>query len=175
MAITTYAQWTDALERFSNGDNAVLAEFNSGSFSLDAGTAQRFYIRVEEAYRNRKKVWVNSFQRAFHTQTIASENELGITLNNSRKNMIPLVSFVTAKGLPEDLKNTLYKDLCEFVAEVKKTLTDNIVKNNKSSDRLLMVLHGFDFMSIITAETSSDPTPLQQNNVPPATGRKIIF
>jgi len=62
-APTTYSDWAAVLERFGNGDDTVFEEMNAGNFTLDAGTAQRFYSRVEEVYKKRKQNWLDKFQR----------------------------------------------------------------------------------------------------------------
>lgn len=51
----TYADWANLFDRFAKGEE-VVDEMNSGNFHLDAGTAERFYARAEEAYKARKNM-----------------------------------------------------------------------------------------------------------------------
>ncbi|MCZ2356764.1 MAG: hypothetical protein LC115_08785 [Bacteroidia bacterium] len=67
-APTTYSEWTNLLNKFGNGDDTALEELSKGSFTVDAGTASRFYSRVEEVYKKRKQSWLDKFQRSFHGQ-----------------------------------------------------------------------------------------------------------
>jgi hypothetical protein len=61
----TYADWCNLFERFGNGDDTVFDEMNAGSFDLDAGTAERFYNQAEEAYKTRKKLWLEKISKIF--------------------------------------------------------------------------------------------------------------
>lgn len=175
-APTTYSEWAAVLERFGDGDDTVFAEMNLGSFVLDTGTAQRFYSRVEEVYKKRKQNWLDKFQRAFQMQNIRTEDEFGIALRNGKQNLLPLSKFVSSKGLPGDLQDTLRKDLDDFVAEIKKSLKDN-VPDTKGREGMLLMLNTFGLPEarqekIVPAK--SDNRKKENGALPPA-GRKIIF
>jgi len=142
-APTTYSDWAAVLERFGNGDDTVFEEMNAGNFTLDAGTAQRFYSRVEEVYKKRKQNWLDKFQRSFQMQNIRTDDDFGIALRNGKQNLLPLSKFVSAKGLPEDLRKTLQKDLDDFVAEIKKSLKDNVSKTSNGREKMLVMLNTF--------------------------------
>ena len=53
---TTYSDWVAILERFGNGDETVLDEMNAGHFVVDAGTAQRFYLRECSSIKAKRSV-----------------------------------------------------------------------------------------------------------------------
>lgn len=175
-APTTYAEWVAVLERFGNGDDTVFEELNTGSFALDAGTAQRFYSRVEEAYKKRKQLWLNKFQRSFEMQRVKTIDDFGLVLRGGKQNLLPLSKFVTSEGLPEDLRKTLYQDLTDFVTELKKSLKDNLSKTNSSREKMLIMLNSFDLFDTRKSELlqkNSDKTSVK--NIAPPTGRKIVF
>jgi beta-phosphoglucomutase-like phosphatase (HAD superfamily) len=87
-----------------------------------------------------------------------------------------LSKFVVLKGLPDDLRKTLKKDLEEFVAEIKKSLKDNVSKISRGREKMLILLNTFglnDFsQEIITDNKNNKPNT---NEIIPPTGRKIIF
>lgn len=173
---TTYSEWTAILDRFGRGDDTVFEEMNSGRFELDAGTAVRFYSRVEEVYKARKKSWLDNFQRSFQLQKLKKEEDFGIVLRDGKKNLSPLLKFVTSNGLPEDLRKTLQKDLEDFVAEIQRSLKDNVSKITNGREKMLMMLNTFGLFDNpgelpIKKESSYQST---SNNISP-TGRKIIF
>jgi len=175
-APTTYSDWVAILERFGNGDDAVFEEMNAGNFVLDAGTAQRFYNRVEEVYKKRKQTWLDKFQRSFEMQKIKTDDDFGIVLRDGKQNLLPLSKFVTSKGLPEDLRKTLHKDLMDFVDEIKKSLKDNISKTKSSREKMLMMLNSFAlFENPQQEQLQKNSDYKNSNNIIPPTGRKIIF
>lgn len=175
-APTTYSEWTNLLDKFGNGDDTALEELSNGSFTVDAGTASRFYSRVEEVYKKRKQNWLDKFQRSFQMQNFKSEDDFEIALRNGKQNLYPLSKFVVLKGLPEDLQKTLIKDLEDFVSEIKKSLKDNVSKISSGREKMLILLNTFGLNSI-PEEIITDKKGNKQNTneIIPPTGRKIIF
>jgi len=175
-APTTYSEWTNLLDKFGDGDDTALEELSKGSFIVDAGTASRFYSRVEEVYKKRKQNWLDKFQRSFQFQNFKTEDDFEIALRNGKQNLSSLSKFVVLKGLPDDLRKTLKKDLEEFVAEIKKSLKDNVSKISRGREKMLILLNTFginDFsQEIITDNKNNKPNT---NEIIPPTGRKIIF
>ncbi|WP_294285373.1 hypothetical protein [uncultured Chryseobacterium sp.] len=168
----TYSDWVEIFERFASGDDTVLENMNSGNFDLDAGTAQRFYIKAEEAYKMRKKLWLERFQRSFETQNIKSADDFGMILLIGKKNLLPLSGFSQAKGLPEDLKTVFTKDLQDFANEIKKSLKDNIMKAGNEKEKMLLTINSFGLPADIRITTDEGADDREQN-IP--TKRKIIF
>jgi len=169
----TYADWVEVFERFGNGNDGVFEEMDAGSFELDAGTAQRFYTKAEEAYKKRKQTWLEKFQRSFQTQNIKSADDFGIILLTGKKNLMPLLKFSNSKGLPEDLKKVLKKDLAEFVTEIKKTLKENISKSDNSKEKMLITINSFSLPEI--AEQSQPPVSAKNDEDSTPTRRNIFF
>lgn len=175
-APTTYSEWTNLLDKFGDGDDTALEELSKGSFIVDAGTASRFYSRVEEVYKKRKQNWLDKFQRSFQFQNFKTEDDFEIALRNGKQNLSALSKFVVLKGLPEDLRKTLKKDLEDFVAEIKKSLKDNVSKISSGREKMLILLNTFG-LNEIPEEIKTDKKNNKQNTneIIPPTGRKIIF
>lgn len=175
-APTTYSEWANLLDKFGDGDDTALEELSKGSFTVDAGTASRFYSRVEEVYKKRKQNWLDKFQRSFQMQNFKSEDDFEIALRNGKQNLYPLSKFVVLKGLPEDLRKTLKKDIEDFVAEIKKSLKDNVSKISSGREKMLILLNTFG-LNDIPEEIKTDKKNNKQNTneIIPPTGRKIIF
>jgi hypothetical protein len=172
----TYSEWTNLLDKFGDGDDSALEELSIGSFIVDAGTASRFYSRVEEVYKKRKQSWLDKFQRSFQLQNFKTEDDFEIALRNGKQNLSSLSKFVLLKGLPEDLQKTLKKDLEDFVAEIKKSLKDNVSKISSGREKMLILLSTFG-LNDIPEEIKTDKKNSKQNTneIIPPTGRKIIF
>jgi hypothetical protein len=139
----TYADWVEIFECFGNGNDIVLEAMDVGNFDLDAGTAQRFYTKAEEAYKTRKKLWLKKFQRSFDTQNMKSADDFGMILLAGKKNLIPLSKFSNSKGLPEDLKIVFKKDLEEFVAEIKKSLKESLPNTSNDKEKMILTINSF--------------------------------
>lgn len=174
--LTTYAGWIDVLEKFSNGDDTVIPQIESGSFMLDAGVAQRFYIRVEKVYRLRKEMWLSKFNQALQEQRLGQVRDLAITVNNAKANLRPLVRFTNAEGLPADLRQVLLKDLLAFVTEVKESLATNVPKGHSQREAMLLTLQSFglpDSHGLVSTLPSAQLKEVTFSTCFP--GRKIIF
>lgn len=169
---TTYSAWTKLLDQFGDGNDSVLEELNNGTFTIDAGTATRFYIKVEEAYKKRKQSWLDKFQFSFQLQNFKTEDDFEIALRNGKQNLSPLSKFVAIKSLPDDLKKALKKDLEDFVNEIKTSLKKNNSSISKGREKMLILLNSFDLNS--TSQEILINTK-NTNEIIASTGRKIIF
>ncbi len=169
----TYSAWTKLLDQFSDGDDSVLEELNEGTFTIDAGTATRFYFKVEETYKRRKQNWLDKFQFSFQLQNFKTEDDFEIALRNGKQNLSPLSKFISIKGFPDDLKNTLEKDLQEFVNEIKTSLKSNTSKLSKGREKMLILLNSFELNT--TSEEILIKSKGKTNEIIASTGRKIIF
>lgn len=172
---TTYAAWTKLLDQFGDGDDSVLTELNEGRFIIDAGTATRFYIKVEEIYKKRKQNWLDKFQRSFQLQNFKTEDDFEIALRNGKQNLATISKFIATEGLPDDLKKALKKDLEEFVNEIKTSLKNNISGISKGREKILILLNSFDLNSTYKEITDIKNKEQSTNEIIASTGRKIIF
>ncbi|WP_131539787.1 hypothetical protein [Pedobacter nototheniae] len=169
--LSTYSAWVNLLEKFGIGDDTSLEELSYANFTLDAGTASRFYLRVEDAYKKRKQTWLDKFQHSFKYQKFRAESDFEIALRNGKQNLYPLQRFVGLKGLPEDLKKTLRIDLEEFISEIRKSLKDNISKTSRGRENMLILLNSFG----LTNSSDENKINTKNNEIIPITVRKIIF
>jgi hypothetical protein len=174
--LATYSQWVTLLDAFGNGDDAVLEELSNGSFVVDAGTASRFYLHVESAYKKRKQRWLDKFQRSFQFQNFKTDNDVEIALRNGKQNLLPLHRFAMLQAFPANLQETLQKDLEDFIAEIKQSLKDNIGRISNSREKMLLLLNSFGLSTIYEQSSTEKKSNHQHtNNTTPPTGRKIIF
>lgn len=169
---TTYLQWAKLLDQFGNGDDSVLEQLNKGSFIIDAGTATRFYIKVEGVYKKRKQNWLDKFQRSFQLQNFRTDEDFEIALRNGKQNLFILNKFTNLNGFPIDLKKTLKRDLEDFIAEIKTSLKNNNSKISKGREKILILLKSFE-LNTFPDEIKSIPD--NNNEIIAPTGRKIIF
>lgn len=169
---TTYSEWSTILNLFGNGNDDVLEEMIHGSFTIDAGVANRFYNKVEETYKKRKQNWLAKFQKAFQLQSLKSEDDFEIALRNGKQNLIVLNKFISVKSFPEDLQKTFKKDLEDFISEIRNSLKKN---NSNRNEKIAILLNSFQLnMDIQEQERNQKELP-KNNTVIAPLGRKIIF
>ena len=96
-------------------------------------------------------------------------------LREGKQNLTPLKKFVSSNGIPDDLRNTLQKDLSNFVLEVKNSLKDNITKDNNNREKIILIVNS----SFLEEMSINEDSQKNQNNTCNTTfqinGRKIIF
>lgn len=170
---TTYSEWINLLNQFANGDDSVLDQLNNGTFLIDAGTANRFYSKVEEVYKKRKQSWLDKFQRSFQLQNLKTEDDFEIALRNGKQNLILLNQFIHISGFPEDLKKTFQKDLEDFVIEIRTSLKKSNSTSSKGSEKIQILLNSFQ-INMISTEIKIDKKD-NINEITASIGRKIIF
>jgi hypothetical protein len=161
---STYFEWTNILKQFAMGDDSVLSDLERGSFAVDAGTVYRFYRKAQETYVERKKEWIDKFNRLFQIQYIKTESDISIVLQNAKANLQPIAKFIRLSAFPTDLQDTLKKDFEGFVAEVRKNIRESVTKNQPSNERILLIVNTFDFFeSSLRSDTvensTNEPTP----------------
>jgi len=172
----TYAGWATLLDQFAGGDDTALGYMSSGSFVVDAGTASRFYARVEQAYKKRKQHWLDGFRRSLRLQQFKTVDDFAIPLRNGKQNLLPLSRFAAIPAFPANLQQTLQKDLQDFVAEIRSSLKDNVSKTSPGREQMLVLLNSFALAAIRPShnnDTNNNHPPADGNTSP--TGRKIIF
>jgi hypothetical protein len=163
MRVGTYAEWAALLDSFAGGSEDALVQMRACSFEPDAGTAQRFYTRVNEAYMKRKQRWLDKFHHASGFRQIKTPGDFEIVIRDAKVNLAPIATFINLPGLPVDLRDTLKKDLNDFIAEMKSSMKDNIGKLSSGREQMLLQLNNFSYSQPVVSEP-----------IPP-TGRKIIF
>lgn len=175
-SISTYSEWVTTLDRFGNGDDTALELIKTGYFVIDSGTAQRFYTIVEHAYKKRKQIWLDNFQRSLQLQKGRLE-DLEIALRNGKQNLLILMRFVSLECLPQDLKKTLQKDLNDFIEEIKKSIKSKVTTTNSLREKMIVLLNSFSLPKIQQEELENKSSTLKKEelNLFSPKGRKIIF
>lgn len=170
----SYFDWVHCLEKFGQGDDAVIPDMEKGTFHIDAGTAQRFYIKVEEVYSARKKLWLDKYQRSFQLHNLKTENDFSIILQSAKINLHPIQKFIAIKCLPIDLQKTLKEDFENFVNEIRKSMKDNTMKSQPKNEKLLFMIQSFCFFENAEQLISMPDTESTVDSTTTA-GRNIIF
>jgi hypothetical protein len=179
MTLRTYADWAAALNSFAGGDDTILDDICSSSFTLDAGTAVRFMTRIQDAYNARKKAWLEKFNHSTEIQKIRSEDDMSIVLRDAMQNLRPLMKFINANAIPDNAKQTLKNDMESFIGDIKNSMNKSVQQYGGLADRLSMTLNDFT-MDNASKDEVSIPQEVKNdqknaNNEPAVNGRRIIF
>jgi len=137
---------------------------------LDAGTAGRFMILFEEAYKKRKQLWLDKFKNISQQHNIRSASDFSAIISQAKDSLKNLVFYTELKPFRSDLRKVLKDDLKLFIEEVKKSLKENAMRDRTNQlNSLLLAFNNLD-VEKISAPTSNQPT---ENFVP--NKKKIIF
>jgi len=171
----TYFEWADKLEQFARGDDSVLSELQQGTFAVDAGTVYRFYNKAQEAYVERKKRWLDKFNRLFQVQYVKTENDISIVLQDAKTNLQPIAKFIQIKAFPDDLRNNLKKDFHGFVTEVRKNIKESIMRSQPHNEKMLLIINNFNFFesdvqAVVPNKSIAEPPSAETTNK-----RRILF
>ncbi len=172
---TTYFEWFQLLERYARGDDGVLTDLEQGSFVVDSGTVYRFYNKVQEAYVERKKQWLDRFNRSFQVQSIRTESDISIVLRNAKSYLQPIARLIKLSAFPKDLQDTLKKDFDGFVADVRKNIKESVTKNQPGNEKMLFIVNTFDFYETSFQGPPSENSPSDQAPGVTQNKRRILF
>lgn len=169
-APVTYFEWKEMLDKFSKGENDVIPLMNEGTVTLDAGTAGRFMILFEEAYKKRKQLWMDKFKNVSQYQNIRSASDFSVVISQAKDSLKNLIFYTELKPFNNDLKKVLKDDLKSFIIEVKKSLKENAMRDRTNQmNSLLLAFDNLDVEKISIPTSNSQ----QENFIP--NKKKIIF
>ena len=94
---TTYFEWKQMLESFSQEDDNVLSLLNDGTMTLDAGTVERFAKLIDETFKKRKKVWLDKLKNASQSQIIRSPSDFSVVISNAKNSLKSIIAFSDLK------------------------------------------------------------------------------
>lgn len=166
----TYFEWKEICDLFSKGDDTVLPVMDAGIINMNSGTADRFALLFNDAYKKRKQLWLEKFSTITQKNYIRSTTDFSVMISQAKSGLKSLVLFSGLRPLHTDMQKLFREDLVSFVGEVKKTLRENALRER--SDHFNHMLAMFDNLDIGKVSVNA-PGPDSTNSLP--TKRKIIF
>jgi hypothetical protein len=155
---TTYAAWASLLDRFAEGDDAVLGALHDGKLEWTAIVAERFTRRITEAFNSRLKRAVSGLQRELDGSR-GNAQVIGQGLIRARTQLGPLASLAALPVLPGEVRDHLRAELERLIRQTQASLE----RSAAGSQGLLDVLRTHALKP--PAPTASPPA-----NLPAATG-----
>lgn len=169
-APTTYFEWKEILDKYSAGDDTIIGLMNDGAITMDAGTATRFTVLIEDAYKKRKQLWMDKFTKLTQFNNIRSSADFTVLISQAKNSLKNLVWYADLKPFNTDLKKVLKDDLISFVGEVKRSLKENALKDRSNQmNSLLLAFNNLDIDKVSVTVSQ----PQTENFIP--NKKKIIF
>jgi len=171
-----YAEWAALLNRFAQGEDAVLAPMEQGTLAWGPGVAERFVGRLDQVYSARKRAWVDALNR--HLTGLGGQvHNVRSVLGNARSGLGPLVRLTRLSVLPEDVRKVFADDLTRFLSEVQDTLEREFAKDPAIRDLCALLLAQSSLNRPLpeegTPQTQQADPPLASSPKPP--GRRVIL
>lgn len=171
----TYFEWISKLELFAKGDDTVLSELEKGSFVVSEGTVFRFYNKIQETYIERKKNWIDKFNRLLQINCLKREDDIVFVLQYAKSNLQPISKFIKLKVFPDELRDTLEKDFKSFVTETKSNINKSLTKSQPRNEKIPLIINKFDFIDTILETKISKNDPIESSSKTTVNKRSILF
>ena len=129
----TYSEWTKviALLKEKENDEDVLTAMKNGTLEWQAGVAERFIKRIDDAVAFRMNQAVDRFQRnmmhAGQSESVIVQSLIGL-----RKEMAFLREAVEIQAVPDEYRKQLCKVVADNVDKIQGSLEDSAQKADRS-------------------------------------------
>lgn len=165
----TYASCHDLMQQFGKGNDVVVSQLESSVFKVDAGTAAHLCNVAEEAYRLRKKIWLDKLGNNAFIEAVRTLSEMEIQLSHLRRDLALLYRFCHISFFPEQLKITLRQDLLQFVEQLQSDWKSRLPVSG-SGDQMRLLL-----TKTISSQLLQQVAQGPSNTQTACSTRKIIF
>lgn len=163
--IVSYYEWCTVLDRFATGDDAVLAQMESGTLSWTVGVADRFLSRLGDAIQLRFQFALKRLQRELSASG-GREHDLSCALVSFRRQLAICSRAVALAVIPEAVRQELHKTLAAAVSNLEQSLYDSARQMGPGNETLLRVLRATP-ISLTIATQHPEGTPAVE---PPGDG-----
>lgn len=161
---TTYAAWSDLLDRFGAGDDDTLPAMAAGRLEGGAGVSERWARRITDC-QNQRLNRLND-QLAAMLSRARDPMALSSTLIVTRRALEGLRAFAAVEAFPADVR-TFLKDQIDDWASRQQTSLERSASSSRD-DRSLKTLRD-------TPLTSAPPAPTDASTALRPTGRRVIL
>lgn len=171
---SSYAEWSDCLERLEQGldDEQVIALMAAGSLGWSAGVATLFSTRISEVFSVRLQRCADRLTRDL--QHGMDETLLVRALLNARQTLSLLLRVASLPGFPERLRTHLRQVLDRYAGQAQDSLERSAV-HDRSGRLVSLIRHNslcrFDAAPLIPTSPACPPVA----SVAPGGSRKRLF
>ena len=175
MIPSTYAEWLLVLDRFSDGDDSVIAVMSQGTLEWTNVVAERWTRQVAACLDGRLKVLSTQLQTMLD-RSRGDYFAISNALLTTRRSLTPLRAFVRLPVFPDDVKQHLVSELDRWADETQKSLETHAANIRHDQGRLLKTIRDHSLKAVASEMASPLPTeaPAGMTN-PPVKGRRVIL
>lgn len=163
---TTYAAWSDLLDRFSTGDDDALAAMTAGRLDGGAGVSERWVRRITEC-QNQRLTRLND-QLATMLSRARDPMTLSTTLIVVRKALDSLRAFAAIEAFPADVRAFLQDQIDDWATRQQTSLERSAISSR--NDRGLKTLRDTPLTSARRVSAHADA-----GTAPRPNGRRVIL
>jgi len=171
-APAVYAEWLPLIERFRDGDDAVLPAMESGRIEWTNVVAERWTTRMAEAF----KVRLENVSRQLQTAMDRAGGDafaVSKAMLAARRGLSPLRAAAALPCLPEYVRNHFSGEVARFAAQSQESLESSAKKIRSDGGAMLKTIRD----TTLTAVESppADPEAPSGSSSPTARGRRVLL
>src|SRR5579863_8989816 len=117
MGPRTYSEWMVVLDRFRSGDDAALAEIQSGSIEWTSVVAERWTAQIAATLDERLRALSKSLQTALNRAR--GHDGLSNAMLMARRGLAPLQAFSAVPAIPSEVRAYLSSEVSQWAAETQ--------------------------------------------------------
>lgn len=172
---TTYAEWMLVLDRFSAGDDSVIAVMNEGTLEWTNVVAERWTRQVAACLNGRLQAVSTQLQTNLD-RSRGDYFSISNALLMARRALTPLRSFVSLPVFPDDVEQHLVAELDRWVSNTQNSLERHAATVRDDHGRLLKTIrdHPLNAVSSDVPACPRTEAPADVTN-PPVRGRRVIL
>lgn len=171
-APVAYAEWLPLIERFRDGDDAVLAVMQSGHLEWTSVVAERWTTRMAEAF----KVRLEKVSRQLQTALDRAGGDAFATskaMLAARRALSPLRAAAALPSLRDDVRSHFAGEIVRFAKETQESLESSAKRNRADGGAMLKAIR--DNPLTVEASPGADPEPPADSSQPSPRGRRVLL
>lgn len=167
-----YAEWLPLLDRFREGDDSVLELLMAGTLEWTNVVADRWTMRVAEAFDARLKQVASRLQLALD-RSRGDGFEVSQALLGARRSLAPLHAAAAMPCAPENVRAHLANEVTRFAARTQESLEASAKRHRAES--LLKALRDNPLTVVLPVHPSGDTSPVSTSPAPAGRGRRVLL
>lgn len=166
----SYAEWLPLIERFAEGDDAVIEQMSGGSIEWTNVVAERWTARLSAAFTTRLKTLSSQLQLALDR---ASGDPFAISqaMLAARRGLQPLTRVAGLGCIPEDVRKHLGSELERFASQTQETLEKSAQRIRTDGGALLKAIRD----NTLRAAAPAAPTPQPDQSASPGRRPRVLL
>jgi hypothetical protein len=151
----TYAAWQELLDRFSAGDNSLIAALEGGRIEWSPGLAERWTCRMNEVLAARLRALSSQLQKDLD-RARGDRHGIESALVRAGSGIDPLARFCRLPCAPVEVRSHLLGELERWSRQTRASLESNLARDRSDQGVLLRSVRA----AAARLEIPPEPAPL---------------